>query len=621
MYMSSKIWWPMPLSVIAITAATINMSGSACSLTTKLGLPGKMTSRSQPSSSTRTAAAERRAKENRERRRPKYDQVLKLAAIDPIEGMKKVAPLSPPWCKDTPPYEHPESATERLNHKGSMDNWWHDAAVIGSLLCVHPNSSAHQKQTAYFIQAWMIETAQSEKQVIASLTARMDPEKWQQQKDETCARYQTSSESTYGQRAFAEAHQMLFGCKGINSVDSGFPYYYDRRAAPPSQLLGTYVLSQCYDSYQIANDGTLKNSDYRDYSICQFDEPQITRALLTAELDREKHNAFAKTIALETLAVAKRTHREVAQAIYTATKKNSAFKELFIDAPRRGWRAWNKAYKQHKQGIEAAITMEELINGPSLKKAQACGAAQHKGLRRYIAAVKPNRFKSARQAFMDNIGSVLSKAVWACAAAHGHYQEYKLFSRLVFDGQHGRGPRKAALSAARTALRNIVADRPRFDVPSYLFDGPIKERDNQIEEVFEIVNAKNGGSTGHERHSGTVASIRPHPKGKLITFRTEVSKEDTHICRDTRKIQRIEGGRVHYQRKCRSTGSKKVRQTTPPFILPSHATAGIKPGVFIELIGEHALLTQGRPSPGYPIAVYATAKKRSLLAAYGYAVK
>ena len=602
----------------------------ACSFASKLGIPGQAKQKKSPNqanSTDRPSGNSTTAKTSPEdlpepAADSDGDELRRgFVVFDPEHGMAKVASMSPPWCDVAAKSEANAGSISR-----SLQTFWtpDSLATVGSRLCAHPTDPVYMEQTAHFIQGWMNRSGQNQKDAIASLTARMDIKRWEREQKETCGRYEVSDEANGTEKTEPEAMLKMFGCKGSLKWREGpsqlrnndqFFIHYDVRVEPANELHRVWAVLDCFGN-RTDNKHEYGNYQWKSLATCQFDAQSLNHKTLDAALKKGKHNQFARVVASESIATAALGYKKVKAELNKAIAKEPALKELFVDAPRRGFMAWKKNYSTHKQAFEAAYRMEKLFLGKSRKAMRVCGDAERKGIAGYIAGATITDLESAKRAFGDSVGNVLLGAAYACAAAQKNIAEYLVLKKLYEDGKPARGPRTAATLAAVSALGEILADRPRFSVPTSVFDvssfSPVREH---AADLFI------GQSLGPlDPFSGVVATVKAHPQGKVITFKTETYKEDTHVCKDSNKIWKISGGKVHYHRSCRSTGTRTRKRTTPPIIFPDHATAGIKSGVFVEFDGGMAAMSRGKPANGYPKAVYAKPDKKKLLSAYGYKV-
>ncbi|MBL4689840.1 MAG: hypothetical protein JKY37_34970, partial [Nannocystaceae bacterium] len=70
-----------------------------------------------------------------------------------------------------------------------------------------------------------------------------------------------------------------------------------------------------------------------------------------------------------------------------------------------------------------------------------------------------------------------------------------------------------------------------------------------------------------------------------LEFPDHVRSWKTKTCRDTNRVDRIEGGRVYYKQRCRATGKTETQRTKQdPVVVPTSEATAIKRGDEVSLI-------------------------------------
>lgn len=549
-------------------------------------------------------------------------KISEQVKFEPLPGRARAPAMKPAWCDLTSKYKN-QVVGKRLGRTMSgskRTGGFLESRLVDSaeLLCAHPNEPDWQKQTGYLVQAWINQTGLGVKAAVASIRARVDQSTWKSQRKQTCSKYVSSSEDSEETKRLNKAMVNTFGCGNWqqfwnNPMRQGkqLEWHVDKSAEFRSEVLKSHWVLECLSKGDDIASGD-KHQLLR-YARCGVDAQSLSRAKLDAELERERYNGFARTVARDTFARAKATNRAYRTVIDKLVKKDPIYREVFYTAPEKGFRGWVDAYRSNKAAVDAARAYEQKIYGPSKRAMKNCGPALRDNFAKYIRSKKVRTKKAFEAAAHDPIGMVLLAAWWSCETVDGDNYAAALLEKLYRKGRLARGPRHAAYFATVDALNVIRADRMRFSF------------EHKHLGWHDPVNL--GAKLSHLRKKlpllreakGVVKKIKRTKDGAKLLFKTEKWREPVVNCSNTNRVHSISaGGRLSYYRDCVDTGrSKLMTHTEKPTLIPSYAAKGIKRGSLVMLRADYPYDNPKLKRPGFPLAVYKSKKAKKLMAYYG----
>jgi hypothetical protein len=506
-------------------------------------------------------------------------ELAEVAAAMPAPGpgLAKASPRAPAWCA-TAKVEGswtPRGIGRLLDTRRILD--------AASVVCHWANETASHGAAAVIVQHWINTTGLTEARAIESLTARLSKEAFAADKERLCADLGAPDELVGGEHAFAVARAVLFGCPqgGSYRVE---PMWLQPGALAPTNL-ASYVdtrpddeivrLALVLSRTRIAlPDSTPTDRSVTTYAVDQIDYATVTAETVARGIEAEPYrgNTYARVVAFESLGQAKLAIA-VIEADVARRAKDEGWREILVDAPKRGVARWNALVAKHGDAIRRSNDFEIALTGRSASKAKAKAKGCWDVLSADFLAIARTLDRSSAKAFEQDLSepmpSLLLPRLAACAAIEGNAaQSAALIERA---GSPVRGPRVAAYREALAALGAVVEDRPRFPVDTFY-----------RMEIGSVGGAHGGGynDPGH----GDIKSVQKTADGVRVTFVRRAYQERVIHCVATNRIVKIHAtGDVQYYQRCRDTGKQRTVVTTAePIVIPSAWAGGITPGVALE---------------------------------------
>ena len=215
--------------------------------------------------------------------------------------------------------------------------------------------------------------------------------------------------------------------------------------------------------------------------------------------------------------------------------------------------------------------------------------------------------------FDDPIAHVLLKTSMVCAAFEGrHSIAAILYNQGLGNTRTWRGPRFASYYAMLERYGDMKIADPSLPL-----------EDNQVGFWVEKPNPSMAYK-GYEEtfnktgiimnRAGVIKSAKKTAQGTKLTFKTKSWKQKVWNCKETKKIDRIDAsGKIIYRQKCKAAGTKTVKSTVEPFLVPAAMAGGLKPGQFIEARVEF----KQSGNVGVPLVLYKSKKQDKVLGALG----
>jgi hypothetical protein len=544
------------------------------------------------------------------RDRLRFDRMIEVA---PAPGRPSVGAVPIDWCAHANTEYASGGALARVLSDMQERGWhWEHVPKVAALLCANPGDPQYQRQAGYFIQGLVNLTGQPAAHVIADLRLRMDAARWTSEREQTCRRFDVSSEASAEQQAFAGAHRELFGC-GREDVPAWWlartshelEHHLDRTADEPSQLQRAYHVMRCF-----SRTGSKPETEVFAYALCGHDARALDAKALDRELSRDKHNGYARAIAMQHLARVQLRVAEVEARVRALAKQDAAYEQLAFAVPQAAWQAATAKWRDHAEALARSAAYEARFYGPSKSAARNCATQLRDDFRAYVRGKKPNSLDDAKAAATDEVGVLLLARLTACEGLDGSAQAAEMLYKLGHEARAARGPRLAVLHALVDALGEIRADRERF---------PLEFRDLPDTRAMAIWSDAYGHAasriTATQDTAGVIKAVHKVGDGLRVEFATESWTEVERHCKDSNKIWKIDGGRVIYHQTCKKVGMQTVKRTPPTVWVPAAYADKLAKGAFVEL--DYDLRREHDTFIGMPRAVYKDKQRKQLVAAYG----
>lgn len=544
--------------------------------------------------------------------REDFDRMIEIA---PAKGRPVVGAVAIDWCKHANTENASGGALARALSAMEQRGWfWDDITKVASYLCGNPNDAQYKRQAGYFIQGLVNLTGQSAADVLADLRFRMDGRRWAAEREATCKRFEVSSEASVEDRDLAAAHRDMFGCNydvvpgwWTDRATTKIDHHLDRTAAEPSQLLRSYSVTQCMAAPSKPEVAILR------YAMCGRDLKALDVAVLDRELARDKHNAFARTIARQQLARVKMRGTDFEAKVRELVAKEPAFQRLAFAVPTAAWDRAVARHRSHATALERAASFEAVFYGPSKKAARGCSAQLREDFRAYVRAAKPKDLAAVEAVATDDVGVLLLSRLSACEAVDGSGHAAVMLHALGNAARAARGPRLAVYHALVDELSEIRADRERF---------PLEPRDLPSMPSMALwgdaYTLASGAVLAMQKAAGVVKKTTKVDDGVIVEFATEAWTEDDWSCVDTNKIFKIDDGRVIYHQSCKKVGKRTVKRTAPAIWIPSAYAAKVTAGTFVDF--DYDLNRKHEKAIAMPRVVFKNKQRTTVLAAYGIAL-
>jgi len=538
----------------------------------------------------------------------------------PKPGRDVISAMSPAWCDSAP-----EAARDPGNNRGGLERMFATdpyaeerlPTVLG-LLCSNPDDDSIKAATASLLQGWINRTGLDRDAAIESFRQRVQAERWQQQKMETCNSLTQSAQSTEEAQLLDAARRQVFGCRDSGHDFTRLQWYLDRRGKPESEIIAAFLARNCFGFDEApAQDDMFKVAKW---PICSHDAITLDLDALAAQAKSAGYNDDAKTVSLEYVSGTRAFAQDFKRVVDTLADKDDAYEQLLVDVPTTAWDTWMERYDDHRKAIEAANTFEQALLAEGKADFAGCRDDLRENFNDYIDEQKPGTVEAFVTIATDPVGSILLDRLAACEAVTGNLNHAGMYFDILKQGRDQRGPRYAVHNAVIDALMKIRADKPDFPIEPIMLGG------KPPSPLVDLAWRKAGQSKPRLTvpSTGIVNAVDDHADGLLVSFRQESYQAEEKHCVDTDKIWRLEstlnGVKIIYYQQCTSLGIKTFTRTADPVVIPRDAAAGIEPGVLAELAGDVTQQVAGGWR-GFPISAYADAGRGALLSAYGFAIK
>ncbi len=453
----------------------------------------------------------------------------------------------------------------------------YDAMVLADALCKFPGNPDLQKALAprwnAFLKFYKLGAAD-----YADIAAVMDRSRSETTEPAPPKEARFADLDARGQAAFAKDYvETAYGMTFMSYAE-----LIDSLPSPSEHLRAAFV-TQCVDSYA----GSLGR-----WAICKSDALSLDRAKFDKELAAktiDPHKRLDEKLRFVQLqgAVAAR-----AAKIADEIKKDGGVAKVIDEIPAAAQKKWAEESGTYKALLAWTSKRLDDSRAQNKKLLDGCEDELITHLGTYLKTTKPATPEDLKAAFRDNIGSQLGQAAEACFVRNEVVQRFWADKATGF--AHYVGPRTATWYALAGA--KIEFDTNRGNDPIGL-PRPV------------ILYA----NTSAAQSNGTIASIKDTGAGIEVTFKKESWKEP--VCKAWKETNTIDGidlktGKLKYREVCTSRGYETRTEQAKPVTVPAKYAAGVKAGIA-------AIFVRGEDGTGYPIAIYADAKRTKLVGAYG----
>ncbi|MEZ4403653.1 MAG: hypothetical protein R3B06_26755 [Kofleriaceae bacterium] len=535
-----------------------------------------------------------------------------LVKVAPENGVPAVGPVKPTWCDEV------GANQTGLHHATANDNLWSYFDRAAGMTCQDPDDPLFQQQVGYYLQRWANVTGATTAQLREFLALRVGD--WDAQRDAACAAVPALEEGTARAIVFRKHEREVLGCDGnpphhiggSRGLDGTATWHFDRTAEVPSQVAAIHHIQSC-----LTSDREVRMYHLVRWAVCRLDLPQLDDAKLAAEIKAAGYNDYARIITTQAMSTVRLEARRMEQIFLAKAQQDPELKAVLIDAPARGWKAWEAAVAAQRPAVEAAWAYEDKFYGPRVSAAKGCldAVQDHLRLARSTRAGKTRA--ELLTAATAGVGPIFLEQLRQCYTVEGAAGGAQAVATMIQWGPPVRGPRTAAHVAMSAAAATVVADRPGFPI-----DGTILNLDVTSPGAM----GNNVDNFGQPQQGGEVKSVTRRDGKVFITFKSTTWTEAERRCTPTNRIlQWRPDGTPVYGETCRATGRKVAHTDTvqPIWILPAFA-AGIKPGVFLLYrdSGDYFIGPDNRPQfGGYPVEVWKNKDQKQLIAAVGLEAK
>ncbi len=552
---------------------------------------------------------------------------------DPGVATAKV-PAAPSWCQGVKVTEHwdPGRIGRTVSNKYGITGTIDGAFQI----CEHPTNMTWQIEAGYILQKWMNFGHFSQVDAEASLRARIQKTKFAADHDALCKSLEVSPEAGGEVKTFAEAHQRFFGCKDLpvwldrSGMHSQVGFYLEIEPRPESEFMRMYWLvhfvSEPWRETELPSRNAHDNEPLLTYAIAARDFAELDKGALEKQLGAAPYNDYARTVAMETLAMLKAEQQAYEAAIDKMTKGDKDYQHLLREVPKQGFDQWERLVSQWRPELERSNAFEKKLSEPSHSALKGCSAQLKKDAEKLIKSYKDQTYHGLiAKLAADPIASLLLQRLSICDGADGVYGIAGALGDIVKHGRPLRGPRTSAYYAMLEALSKLKSDRPRmlFELDGFRFEGAADNSDS-LDRLYDDELKIRGSAPSEPEKSynrGIVKSVAKVPEGLLVTFKTDRISFPHYDCSDDTshplKINQNTGA-IEYSRNCTATGKMDSQdQTAPPIVIAAGAANGVVPGATIvcETLGNTAA---NGTELGFVVYVKKSAKDPKLATFFGF---
>jgi hypothetical protein len=550
---------------------------------------------------TRTAAADTYSHKDMEQ------LGSELHDVAPEPGVAKAPARAPAWCR----HVTPESGYTFGGFEQAIENA-KDPLRAARIACSFPgNEPGVQRAAAIIEQRWINNSGLSDADAVLSIAARLDDATFKADKQRLCSALVEPEEAQGEAPLYVKTQRRLFGCGEDYAAweddqwawPDELPAYLDQSAHPADPLVRLgFALERAKPAFEDPKLGN-QQKHLAPYGVDSYDFHTLARAEILKQFDTPPYqgNAYAKVVAIESLARAQMGVAILDHDAQALAAKDKDWKELLIDAPARGAAAYLAAAKPYAAELARSNTFEYEYASGSAKRVAGCEAPLRADFLSVFGKLPHHTFEESVASLSDPIAGLLLQRLITCIKVTGDQAVAKDLGWLRDrDVRYSRGPRTAIYYAQLEALAKITKDRPRFPFAVDRFSF-----------AFRTVGDRGAsGSPRSESGKGVVKSVTKKAGSVHVVFVTQKTQTMSRTCVDTDRLIQIRGdGSLQWEQHCHDGGWVTIDITPEPTDVPAAYAAGIAAGGYLELTGD-----------GFPMAVYTDKSKKKLVNFYGFAL-
>jgi hypothetical protein len=532
------------------------------------------------------------------------DKAIKDVA--PAPGVARAPVRAPAWCKAI----KPESGYSLGGFIQALDNT-KEPLRAAKVACSFPGTDkAVQRAAAAIEQTWMNETGLDDAGAAISIAIQLDEKAYGAGKNRLCASLVENAEAVGEEALYTTTRRHLFGCDADRPAwqddhrawHDELPGYLDQSATPADALVRLgYVLNRVKPAFEDPKYGNAQKN-LSAYGVDSYDFRMLSDDDVKKTLDSApyKNNVYAQSVVLESLGRA-RMGIAILDARVAALVKDPDWKEILIDAPKRGAAAFEAAAKPYEAEIQRSNAFELAASSGSKKRVAGCDATLRADFMTVLAKLPHHNAEETTASLSDPIASLLFQRLVQCLTLAGDpVAATELGYLRDRDVRYSRGPRTAAYYAQIEALAKILAERPRFQfsLDRMAFD-------------FKPIGPRGaGGGTATAGSKGIVKTATKKGGVLHVVFPTTKTQVMNRTCVDTNRLIQIRtDGSLQWEQRCHDAGWVTIDVTPEPMDVPVGYDAGVRAGSYVELAAN-----------GFPKAVYTDKSKAKLVNFYGFAL-
>lgn len=555
---------------------------------------------------------------------------LRLAAAS---GVRTVRPAAPTFCRAG--FEALEMREARENKlrdvlnlrrvaEGASANWKpaHDLGDLrfaARLACSFPQDANQQAWLAVYRQLLVNETDMPDAALDALLgyalssTDRRAPLE--------CEGYAQDTNMPAPERALRSAVGMFVcGARGVQADE--MLYWLDRGEQLPDELLRAALVwnvvgwdrapfSRPLGTQGLDPDGLLRDSELAGWVLMRHDALALDGARLEQALTQSRLNEVERVFARVQFYRTKRPAQLHDAAWRTLGTRVPGLLPMVTELPDAAFVEWTRAHDANRAAMEQAFEFETRLAQGGPGAVRGCASALRRAWLDYLDGQRPAGREDVEASVDSPAGSVLAAAYYRCEMVAGEQTHGVALATLLRHAQTQRGPRVAALNAARRAAAVAVRDNPRFPFTARGLRpfGLMRDGVNWVEDV-ELYSSS--------VVEGVVETVTPRGDDVRVTFRTSRVEVPTFQCTETSRVHRIlPDGTIEYRRHCVQTGTRMVDVTPPSGLIHRDFATGVSAGRALRAYQ----MTRGEDVRTVPLEVFGDAGATRAVAYLGVTLR
>ena len=557
---------------------------------------------------------------------PPIPSELQLA---PAEGVRVIRPSAPTWCGSDfdalPANQTSESRLRDLinlrriaegsNTSFNLARSLGDLNKIARLGCTHPSDANARAWLTAYRQLIINETDMPDEAVAALMRLALHASDRRAQLD--CEGYAQDGQMPAPERAERTAIAMFVcGSRGVQADQ--VLYWLDQSETMSSELLRAAVvfvaghMEASAFGKPIGTQGIAPNELSRGNQLANWinvrrDALQLDPSRLQRDLTSSRLNETERVFARVQFHRVRRIGAVLDRAWRAKARSVPGLEPIVTSVPEEAFGTWVREYAAHRSDIDAAYAFERQLATAGPGAVSGCATDLRRRFLQFARTQTANVVEDV-QALVDGpVGSVLAAALYRCELSSGENIHAMGLFEVLQNSNVQRGPRTAALNAARRAVAMAAQANPRF---------PFRARDlTPFANMADNVHWLDGvGDAWAESAEGIVSSVRTEGDRVEIAFERTSREVATYRCTETDRIHRIRAdGTIQYRTHCVTTGTRTLDTTPEPIRVHRDFAEGIRVGVTLR-----AFVAPGSgPRAALPAQVYRDGRGERLAAYLG----